>query len=68
MQAFEQFYYFIGEMGECLGVPMFFSCFYPETTKAMVIKTGFGFLETAIETQIENTNEAPFLWLFGWKD
>jgi hypothetical protein len=44
MHAFEQFYYFIGEIGECLGVPMFFSCFDPETTKEMVIKSGFIFL------------------------
>lgn len=55
------------EMGEWLGVPMFISCYDPETMKQMLIEAGFELLESAIETQLENDNEVPFLWLFGRK-
>lgn len=40
-------------MGEWLGVPMFISCFDPETMTRMVNEAGFELLETAIETQID---------------
>lgn len=49
------------EMGEWLGVPMFISCFKPEITKRIVIEAGFEFLEIAIETQIEQNIEIPYL-------
>jgi len=52
---------------EWLGVPMFFSSYDPETVKKMVIEAGFEILETTIETQIENTNEVPFLWILSQK-
>jgi len=51
-----------------LGCPNVLQLFLSVNNESEVIKTGFGFLETAIETQIEKTNEVPFLWLFGWKD
>jgi cyclopropane fatty-acyl-phospholipid synthase-like methyltransferase len=55
------------ETGEWLGVPMFFSCFDPETMKRMVIEAGFELIETAVEIQLEDDHEVPFLWLFGRK-
>ena len=54
-------------MGEWLGVPMFISCFDPETMRRMVNEAGFELLETAIETQVEQGNDVPYLWLFGRK-
>ena len=54
-------------MGEWLGVPMFISCFDPETMKQMVAGAGFELLETAIETQVEQGNDVPYLWLLGRK-
>jgi SAM-dependent methyltransferase len=54
-------------MGQWLGVPMFFSCYEPETVKQMVIEAGFGILETAIETQLENDDQIPYLWVLGCK-
>lgn len=54
-------------VGEWLGVPMFISCFDPETMKRIVTGAGFGLLETAIETQVEQDNEVPYLWLLGQK-
>lgn len=40
-------------MEEWLGVPMFFSCFDPETMKQMINEAGFELLKTAIEIQVE---------------
>jgi cyclopropane fatty-acyl-phospholipid synthase-like methyltransferase len=54
-------------MGQWLGVPMFFSCYGPETMKQMVTETGFEILETAIETQLENDDQIPYLWVLGCK-
>jgi ubiquinone/menaquinone biosynthesis C-methylase UbiE len=54
-------------MGEWLGVPMFLSCFDPETTKRLVNAAGFELLETAIETQVEGSHEVPYLWLLARK-
>jgi ubiquinone/menaquinone biosynthesis C-methylase UbiE len=54
-------------MGEWLGVPMFISCYDPETMKQMVNETGFELLETAIESQLEGDNDIPFLWVLGQK-
>ena len=54
-------------MGEWLGVPMFISCFDPETIKQMADEAGFELLETAIETQVEQGNDVPYLWLLGRK-
>jgi hypothetical protein len=33
----------------------------------MVNEAGFELFETAIETQVEQGNEIPYLWLFGRK-
>lgn len=55
------------EMGEWLGVPMFISCFDPETTKMLVNEAGFEILETAIENRRAQVNEVPFLWVFAQK-
>jgi len=54
-------------MGEWLGAPMFFSCYDPETMKQMVAEAGFELLETAVETQMEQGHDVPFLWLLARK-
>jgi ubiquinone/menaquinone biosynthesis C-methylase UbiE len=54
-------------VGEWLGVPMYFSCFDPETLKGMVEETGFEILETAVETQMEGSDEISYLWLLAQK-
>jgi ubiquinone/menaquinone biosynthesis C-methylase UbiE len=54
-------------MGEWLGVPMFISCFEPETTKRLVAEAGFELLETAVETQVEGSHKVPYLWLLARK-
>jgi ubiquinone/menaquinone biosynthesis C-methylase UbiE len=55
------------EIAQWLGVPMFISCYDPETMKQMVAKAGFMIIETAIETQFENKTKIPFLWIFAQK-
>jgi hypothetical protein len=35
--------------------------------KQMVIEAGFELIETAIETQVQQNNDVPFLWLFARK-
>jgi ubiquinone/menaquinone biosynthesis C-methylase UbiE len=55
------------EMGVWLGVPMFISCFDPETIREMVAKVGFEILETTIETQVERGNKIPYLWILARK-
>ncbi|MCP4598421.1 class I SAM-dependent methyltransferase [Neptuniibacter sp.] len=54
-------------IGEWLGVPMFFSCYDPETMKQMVTEAGFELFETTVETQVEQGRDVPFLWLFARK-
>jgi ubiquinone/menaquinone biosynthesis C-methylase UbiE len=56
-----------GVVSEWLGVPMFFSCFGPETMKGMVQAAGFEILESAVETQVEQGVEIPYLWVLGRK-
>lgn len=56
------------EQAEWLGVPMFISSYDPETMKKMVVDAGFKLIETAIETQLENSVEIPFLWVFAQKN
>ena len=51
-----------------MGVPMFISCYDPDKMKRMVVEAGFELIEAAIEPQIENGIEVPFLWLFAKKD
>ena len=55
-------------MGTWLGVPMFLSCFDPETMKRLVSEAGFELLETAIETQVEQSGNVPYLWVLARKD
>lgn len=55
------------ETGEWLGVPMFISCFDPETTKTLVKQAGFEILETAIENRRAQGNDVPFLWVVAQK-
>ena len=50
-----------GVVGEWLGVPMFFSCFDPEIMVQMTRVAGFEIGETAVETQIEQGTEIPYL-------
>ena len=54
-------------IGEWLGVPMFISCFDPETMKHLVSESGFEILETAIEAQLEQSHDVPYLWLLARK-
>jgi ubiquinone/menaquinone biosynthesis C-methylase UbiE len=56
-----------GWMGEWLGVPMFMSCFDPETVKRLVSAAGFELVETAIEAQVEQSHDVPYLWLLARK-
>ena len=58
---------FEGGIAEWLGVPMYFSCYNPETMKQMVVDAGFELLESAIETKVEDDVEIPFLWIVGRK-
>lgn len=52
-------------VGEWLGVPMFLSCFDPETTRRLVVEAGFELLESAIETQREQQSDVPYLWVLA---
>ena len=54
-------------VSEWLGVPMFFSCFGPETMKGMIREAGFEIIETAIETQAEQGTEIPYFWVLARK-
>ena len=56
-----------GLTGEWLGVPMFMSCFDPETMCKLVRQAGFELLETRIEPQIENDHDVPYLWILARK-
>lgn len=50
-----------------LGVPMFISCYDPQTMKDLVKKAGFDILETAIEIQVEQNHDVPYLWILARK-
>ncbi len=56
-----------GVIGMWLGVPMYFSCFDPETVKQIVAKAGFEIIVTRIETQVEQSTEIPYLWVLARK-
>lgn len=56
-----------GVIAQWLGVPMYFSCFGPETVKQLVRLAGFEIVETAIETQVERGTEIPYLWVLARK-
>ena len=53
--------------GTWLGVPMFLSCYDPDTMVRLVEEAGFALLETAIEEQVEEGKEIPYLWLLAAK-
>ena len=54
-------------VGEWLGVPMFMSCFDPQTMVRLVSRVGFELLATGIEAQVEQDHDIPYLWLLGRK-
>jgi hypothetical protein len=54
-------------VSEWLGVPMYFSSFDSEAVKRWVDEVGFEIVETAIETQVEQGKEIPYLWLLARK-
>jgi len=56
-----------GFYGEWLGVPMFMSCFDPETMRHLVDGAGFDLLESAIENQVEGSHAVPYHWLLARK-
>ncbi len=56
-----------GVIAQWLGAPMYFSCFDPETVKQLVCRAGFEIVETAIETQVEQSTEIPYLWVLARK-
>jgi len=54
-------------IGEWLGVPMFLSCFDPDTTQRLIVAAGLTVLERAIETQTEQGQAVPYLWVLAQK-
>lgn len=52
---------------EWLVVPMFISCFDPQTMRRLVAEANFEILETAIETRVEQDHAVPFLWILARK-
>ena len=54
-------------VSQWLNVPMYFSCFDPQTVKRLVNQAGFEIVETEIESQIEQGAEIPYLWLLARK-
>jgi ubiquinone/menaquinone biosynthesis C-methylase UbiE len=56
-----------GIFGKWLGVPMFMSCFDPETMNQLTERVGFEVLESAIETQVEAGHAIPYHWIFARK-
>jgi hypothetical protein len=52
---------------EWLGVPMYFSAFGPEKTISLVQEAGFEIVETAVENQVEQSHEIPYLWVLARK-
>ena len=55
------------ETGDWLGVPMFISTYDPDTMRGLVTDAGFDVLETAIENQMEQGGEIPYLWVLARK-
>jgi hypothetical protein len=43
------------------------SCFDPETMKRLVNEAGFELLDSAIEAQVEQGHDVPYLWLLACK-
>lgn len=52
-------------LGTWLGVPMFLSCFDPDTTRSLVEAAGLTIVETAIEPQLEQGHAIPYLWVLA---
>ena len=53
------------EQGTWLGVPMFLSCFDPDTTRGLVEAAGLAIVETAIEPQLEQGHAILYLWVLA---
>ena len=56
-----------GVISQWLGVPMYFSGFAPEMVKGLVNEAGFEIVDTEIESQLEQGQEIPYLWLLARK-
>jgi ubiquinone/menaquinone biosynthesis C-methylase UbiE len=56
-----------GFFGEWLGVPMYMSCFDPETMRQLVNRVGFELLKTATQSQVEQDHAIPYHWLMARK-
>jgi ubiquinone/menaquinone biosynthesis C-methylase UbiE len=56
-----------GFFGKWLGVPMYMSCFDPETMNQLVQRVGFELLESTIESQVEQDHDIPYHWIFARK-
>jgi ubiquinone/menaquinone biosynthesis C-methylase UbiE len=54
-----------GELGQWLGVDMYFSSFDADTSRRLIREAGFGALTDAIETQIEGTKAVSYLWVLA---
>jgi SAM-dependent methyltransferase len=52
-------------VGECLGVPMFFSGFDAATQRRLVEEAGFVVERAAVEAQVEQGVEVPFAWVLA---
>lgn len=56
-----------GIVSEWLEVPMYFSCYDPETTRELIRAAGFEIVEYAVETQLEGETEIPYHWVLARK-
>jgi cyclopropane fatty-acyl-phospholipid synthase-like methyltransferase len=54
--------------GLWLDVPMFLSCFAPKKTKKIITSAGYTVIKTAIEKQMEEDREIPYLWILAQKE
>ena len=58
----------IDEIGEWLGVPMYFSSYNRQKTIDLVVQSGFNIIDMAVENQLEGNTEIPYLWILARKN